>query len=541
MSTVTPPSNAPTPPPVALPRAIVLSAPLPLLNLGVGAKIEAVVSQLIDTSQIRLTTNFGDVTIKLPTRIPVTIGQPLLLQLQTGGEQPKAQISALNGQPLATKAGTQPINAGGPTPAGGTTTTSTTGQSFALGGQITGTLLRTVTVTPSLTIIPSAAVDATTGAFVTGSGTASGLVTAATNQSGQTTTPATNAASTNASSSSGPAGTAAGQTGQQMTTVATGSTLTLKVVSFVVPETSNPSLSSPKPDGPVSLQTGATLTGIVTGKQGVSQTVVQTQAGPVSLSTSDVLPRGTQITFEISQLNISKALENHDLSAARPLGAPGGGSWSALNDTLEVLGDISPAAQTQVLQAALPRADAQLSTNVLFFLSALRGGDLKGWIGDGPLRILERQRPDLAGRLRDDMGQLSRQITDPDTGDWRMHAVPYLNNDEIERVRMLVRDNDADEDNDTPADSTRFVIDLNLSKMGHLQIDGLVGIGGKRVDVVVRSDEPLTPQIRDDIRALYANAIEVTGIDGSVGFQAAPAKFINIPEPEASATDSMVV
>jgi hypothetical protein len=174
-------------------------------------------------------------------------------------------------------------------------------------------------------------------------------------------------------------------------------------------------------------------------------------------------------------------------------------------------------------------------------LAALRGGDLKGWMGDGPLRILERQRPELASRLRDDMGQLSRQITDPDTGDWRMHAIPYMNNEEIDRIRLLVRDQDSSEDEDTYGDNTRFVIDLNLSQLGHLQIDGLVGNGGKRVDVVVRSDEALSSQMRDDIRALYANAIEVTGVEGSVGFHAAPAKFINIPEQPTSANDGMVV
>lgn len=537
MSTVTPPSTAPTPPPIALPRAIVLNPPPQLINLGLGAKIEAVVSQLIDTSQIRLTTNFGDVTIKLPTRIPVTIGQPLLLQLQTTDEQPKVQISTPSGLPLVAK-GTTSVPTSGATPQSGPSTpTSAAGQPFVLGGQVTATLLRAVAVTPTLTVINTAQPGPATNIPTTNTAPAGGI----TPQGGQTTASTTNPGQLGTAQTTGSTNTSPAQQGQQTTAIPAGSTLTLKVVSFTVPQTPNPSLSIPKFVGPVSLQAGSTLTGVVTGTQGVSQTVVQTQAGPVSLPTANTLPRGTLITFEISLLNISKSLGNHELSTIRPFSGPGGASWPALSDTLEVLGDISPAAQTQILQAALPRTDAQLSTNILFFLSALRGGDLKGWMGDGPLRILERQRPDLASRLRDDLGQLSRQITDPDTGDWRMHTVPYLNNDEIDRIRLLVRDQDDDEDDDTPADSTRFVIDLNLSQMGHLQIDGLVGNGGKRVDVVLRSDTALSPQMRDDIRALYANATEVTGIDGSVGFQAAPAKFINIPEPQSNTGDGMVV
>ncbi len=534
MSTVTPPSTSPLPPPVALPRAIVLNASPQLINLGVGAKIEAVVSQLIDTSQIRLTTNFGDVTIKLPTRIPVTIGQPLLLQLQTTDEQPRVQISTLNGLPLGTKGTASPATGNAASLSAPSTPTSATGQPFVLGGQITATLLRAVTVTPTLTVVTTAQPGSTTNPSTTSAIPAGG----ATPQGSQTIASLASPGQPGTGQTTSSANTT--QQGQQTMAIPAGSSLNLKVVSFTVPQTPNPSLSIPKFAGPVSLQTGATLTGVVTGTQGVSQTVVQTQAGPVSLPTANALPRGTLISFEIFQLDVSKTQGNHELSILRPLSGPGGTSWPALNDTLDVLGNISPAAQTQILQAALPRADAQLSTNILFFLSALRGGDLKGWLGDGPLRILERQRPDLAGRLRDDLGQLSRQITDPDTGDWRMHAVPYLNNDEIDRIRMLVRDQD-DEDDDTPADSTRFVIDLNLSQMGHLQIDGLVGNGGKRVDVVLRSDAVLSVQMRDDIRALYANAIEITGIDGSVGFQAAPAKFINIPEPQSNAVDGMVV
>lgn len=540
MSAVTPPSNAPAPPPIALPRAVIVSAPPQVLSLGVGAKIEAVVSQLVDTSQIRLTTNFGDLTIKLPTRIPVTIGQPVLLQLQTTEEQPRVQISAPNGQPLANKL---PGQATGITPQISTPQTlvpSSSSQHVIPGGQISATLLRPIAITSSLVVVQTTtpAIANIPPSITSASGQTSNTPAS---QPGSATPVQSSATNTNSVQSTIPGNAPTAPSGQPATTVPAGSALGLKVVSLKVPETSNPSLTPAKSDGPVSLQTGTLLSGVVTGKQGVSQTVVQTQIGPMSLPTADALPRGTQITFEVNQLSIAKGTENHDLNLTRPLGAPGGGTWPALNDTLEVLSEVSPGAQSQILQAALPRADAQLSTNVLFFLAALRGGDLKGWMGDGPLRILERQRPDLAGRLRDDMGQLSRQITDSETGDWRMHAVPYLNNDEIDRVRLLVRDPDAEDEDDKPADNTRFVIDLNLSRLGHLQIDGLVGNGGKRVDVVVRSDEALSSQMRDDIRALYANAIEVTGVDGSVGFQAAPAKFIIIPEQPTSANDGMVV
>jgi hypothetical protein len=187
------------------------------------------------------------------------------------------------------------------------------------------------------------------------------------------------------------------------------------------------------------------------------------------------------------------------------------------------------------MQTALPRADSQLATNVLFFLSALRGGDIKNWLGDGPTRILDKLRPDLAGRLRGDMTQMTRTVDDPQGGDWRLQGVPFLFGNEIDRIQLMIRDQEnAESDEDDNNGSTRFVVDLNLSKLGHLQIDGLVGEKNKRLDLVLRTDEPLPPSIREDIRMIYNDALELTGLEGSVGFQAQPGNFVNIPKRPAA-------
>ena len=267
---------------------------------------------------------------------------------------------------------------------------------------------------------------------------------------------------------------------------------------------------------------------------------MQTHAGPISIASQQPLAPGTQLTFEVTGLKPPiPQTASHGLGANQ--GALGDGIWQAFDESLEALRDVAPGAQMQILQTSMPRADPQLTANILFFIAALRGGDLKGWMGDGPLRILDRQRPDLAARLRDDVGQMSRTVNDPETGDWRQYMVPFINGAEIDRIAMLVRDRDADADDADKEGGSRFVIDLNLSKLGHIQIDGLVGERGKRLDVVVRTDAPLTPEMRHDIRGLYSNAIEVTGLEGSVGFQAAPGNFIAVAPPTAGLNDSVVI
>ena len=45
---------------------------------------------------------------------------------------------------------------------------------------------------------------------------------------------------------------------------------------------------------------------------------------------------------------------------------------------------------------------------------------------------------------------------------------------------------------------------------------------------MVRSDRPLPVRMRDEIRRIFAEANDIAGIGGTVGFQSTPANFIEI-------------
>ncbi len=532
MSTVTPPSPPPPPPPLAaLPRTIIIEAPPALTDLPSGAKLDVIISQIVDATQLKLNSSLGDITLKLSGPTNVKAGDALILQLLGSGTSARALLNTATGQPLtyAQKATTGiPDSLRTQHPSLTQTGTSTEPTIARPGAIITANLLRPIAVNGTLQVIPQT--PGTTGAVPPGQ---SALQTTASPTSTPTSaTPAQISLTPNAVPSAATPG-APANTGQVFPG---GSQLTVKIVNINVPSTQPPVLT-PAPIGtPISLAPGATLSGTVSGYQGVGQTVVQTHAGPVSLPTGEALPPGTQITFEIISLTPptpGSALHAVQISGAAPLFD---GDWFALDEALSLLRDAAPGAHTHIMQTTLPRADGQLSTNVLFFLSVLRGGDMKNWMGDGPSRILERLRPELAARMRTDLNQMTRSFEDPLTGDWRLQAVPFLFGGEIDRLLLLVRDQE-DEDEDGPGKSdTRFVIDLTLTQLGHLQIDGLVGNKNKRLDVVLRTDTPLQSYMREDIRRLYTDALEVTGLDGSVGFQAAPGNFIEIPKSGPTAT-----
>ena len=61
-------------------------------------------------------------------------------------------------------------------------------------------------------------------------------------------------------------------------------------------------------------------------------------------------------------------------------------------------------------------------------------------------------------------------------------------------------------------------------------MDGLVKSKGKRMDIIVRTDSPLSAPMRKDINTIFIDFAEAAGVAGSVVFQA-NGNFVNIPLP----------
>ena len=534
MSEVAPPS--PTPPPAgqaALSRLTVTQVPPQLLELAAGSKLDVLVTALADAAELKLTSRLGDIAVNLPPNAQSSFkpGDALILQLVTKGAMPRALLTNPDGKPLTfsnTTGAAAASTSSTPSPAT-VQVSSTTGQQIAPGVLVGATLIRPITLNPQQVLqIPGQSAATLPGTAKPSNQPGPGLSAAApaTSVPGQPQTTTAPGQNTNATPTAG----TQTQTPPSLTTFPAGSTLQIRIIAVDVPIGAPQRLVPPPPSGQVSLAAGAQLTGVVGGNHGTGQTLLQTHAGPVTLPTTQPLPPGAEIRFEIVSLQAptSGTAQHGLMHGAQPILD---GDWSTFEDALSTLRDIAPGAHQHIVQSALPRADAQLATNVLFFLSALRGGDIKNWLGDGPMRILDRTRPELAARMRSDMAQMTRTVDDPASGEWRLMGVPFLHGSELDRIQMLLRDRDAgDDENEEDKDSTRFVVDLNLSRLGHLQIDGLVGDKNKRLDMVLRTDEPLPARMREDIRRLFTDALDVTGLEGSVGFQAAPGKFVNIPK-----------
>lgn len=274
---------------------------------------------------------------------------------------------------------------------------------------------------------------------------------------------------------------------------------------------------------------GNRLDGMIVGTNAAGQVLFRSPAGLLALQSKASLPAGTPLSVEV----VSKTTPA-DKPATGPLTGPqpaatafeplagllaDTGNWPALRDTLEVLATLEPALAAQLVAKAIPMPNKRLTSTLLFFFTALRGGDIRQWLGGNVMRALERAgRRDLLDKLDDDFAHVRRLTGDAGGGDWRTLIMPLYDGHELHQLMLFYRHHGRrDDDDEGGEDSTRFVLNLILSSLGPMQLDGLVQ--DHRFNLFVRSKDPLDKSVQGDLSHIFSQALDATGWTGTLAFQ----------------------
>lgn len=215
-------------------------------------------------------------------------------------------------------------------------------------------------------------------------------------------------------------------------------------------------------------------------------------------------------------------------------------SWPALDEALALL-NASTAQIAQAITQSIPAATARLAPTTLFFLAALRMGNVESWLGEPALTALRGGgRKDLAERLSQDFGKLASLSKNVIAGEWRAISMPLMQQDQhIHMIQLFLRHMPPDENNQgeeqgTPQKTTRFILNLHLSRMGDMQLDGF--LHKKRFDLILRSEEKLPPAIRQELLQKFAAGLDQTGMQGGMTFQTRAESWMQIPETAGAGT-----
>lgn len=553
MSTVQPPPPPPalaiaplaTPPPV-----LTITNPPPALStLAVGTPVSALVISTLTQGAASIETPLGTFTVE--TRFPLKGDQPLLLQV---GKNPGKGVFVLNiieiaGKPVTSGIQTLQSGAGlsgfptstAPTGPANVLPVSTANVHLLVGSIVNVTTLTSITaplaaqaranqagapigVQSPATASPSGQqrpVSAIPGAVPAGPGRA---------PQGSPLAPGV------VSPVSGGTGATGGTSGSEGRIFPIGSRFSLTIQSISPAAAAGGRTSAatnPVPlagSNPIaSLAIGSTIEGRVSAHTLSGQPVVQIPHGSFAMGTTQTIPIGTNLTFTIETLP-EPADPSRPLSPA--LQRPGmmlAGTWPSLDEGLSAIQAADPALAQQLSSVVLPKANVKLAATTLFFLSALRGGDIRGWIGDNATRLLERMRPDVMRHLRNDF----RLLGDADDGggtqratEWRGTMIPFLNGQAVEQIRLFTRQQAKEEEEETDQSGTRFLVDVTLSNIGRFQLDGIAETRERRLDMVVRTASTLPDRVRADLIKLFVEANDMVGMRGGMVFQASPDSFI---------------
>jgi hypothetical protein len=307
-------------------------------------------------------------------------------------------------------------------------------------------------------------------------------------------------------------------------TLRPGTEMVLRLDAVLQPEEAAPVMNSPD-------QIIATVAGRGTN----GQLLLNVGNTALFVRQSSDLPAGSRLLLTIMP---PKADEDFTFSLMPERGA------TALQHVMAALTQIDPQMAQQLMQGRIPQPNASLPSTLLFLFTFLQQGNVPGWLGAGTASMLERAgKIELISKLVEDLQQAGGLARDGTVGEWRTWPIPIHDGQQFQILHMYVhqdnqRQQQPRENGRQAAPQTRFLINLNMTRLGPMQMDGLVQ--KKQLDMIIRSERPLPPALPDELRGLYIKTLEAVGLTGNINFQTGRKNWLVVQREAATAMAGMV-
>ena len=266
---------------------------------------------------------------------------------------------------------------------------------------------------------------------------------------------------------------------------------------------------------------GQHLNGVVVGSD-KGNLLLRTSAGDLAIQTPVRPAMGTEMTVQVmgNTQTYADAARLAALTTDARIGTLQslGQSWDTMQQAMQALAAANPMLAAQV-QARLPRPSPELAGNLFLFIATMGKGNLRLLLGEDAARHLERDgRGELLRRLGDDFAQMGRLASDSGNADWRAYLVPMADGETLQQVRFFL-ERERRQERERPGEpGQRFIIDLEFTELGRMQLDGRV-IGDQNLfDLDIRTHTELPKADRAAMGTLYRKHMEAVGWGGVLQF-----------------------
>ncbi len=286
-------------------------------------------------------------------------------------------------------------------------------------------------------------------------------------------------------------------------------------------QASEPALGRVLPQAPA----GGAARGPAAGNAVVQDTSVPQPSTPQAASNA-----GTAKIFDLRSAVASLAARLSDSAGAAKPSLPVAGfsdavepptlKLSTVAELISTATQVDPSVLTTGRTPTIPQPGQQLTASLMFFVAALRGGNVRTWVGDRGAAMLESAGSiDLLARLTAEFSGTSRTMAEPPPGDWRSLSIPFQHGHQLSELAVHYHGDHPGrgEGDDEDGGAKRIMVDFTLSRSGPMRLDGL--LGAKRFDLLVRSMTALPDWMQNDVVQLFSSACEASALAGTVGFR----------------------
>ncbi len=196
-------------------------------------------------------------------------------------------------------------------------------------------------------------------------------------------------------------------------------------------------------------------------------------------------------------------------------------AFPSLPQVLAALEQISPRVLQNVMLNFLPRPTDALPGSLIFLLSAFGQGNVRNWLGDNTVDVLANSgKSGIVRSLSKELAGAGQPAQDAVVGEWRSYPIPLYAGQQFQSLTLYVhndRDARKEKSQKEAVGKIRFLIDMRLSKLGAMQIDGFVQ--QKKLDMILRSENVLPEGLHQELRRGYIKALDAVGYAGTLNFQ----------------------
>ncbi|MES2983600.1 MAG: hypothetical protein V4735_00230 [Pseudomonadota bacterium] len=289
------------------------------------------------------------------------------------------------------------------------------------------------------------------------------------------------------------------------------------------------------PAAPIAAKTPAvasnqpTVEASVIGHEPDGATILHTPFATLKVYTTQPLPTGTTLLVSAQADATGKPAPITPLTPGETIISSVTRTWDGLDQLISTIKTANPDLARDV-QQRLPAINHHLTSNLIFFIAAVKQGDPEALLGKRLARQLELAAPELMARLRQDITQMQQAYTDSPLPHWSSIMLPMMFGQELVQARLFISKDpeQADKKTDSEGRSQRFVLEVGMNAIGPMQFDGFIKAADrtKSFDLIVRTAQPLDAEISQGIRAIFDSSAQITGIRGQLLFQAGEHHFV---------------